>query len=85
MKWPQLLQVDLGREFMGSVTKEMEIHNTSIRRGRTEIHRDQAIVESFNLTLAERLFGHYYSVEMLLRLFSGRLLGSRGFLKLFLC
>jgi len=58
LTWPQLLQVDPGREFMGSVNKEMENHKTYIRRGRTEIHRDQAIVERFNRTLAERLFGH---------------------------
>jgi len=50
---------------MGSVTKEMENHKTYVRRGRTEIHRDQAIVERFNRTLAERLFGHQYAVEML--------------------
>ena len=64
LKWPQLLQVDPGREFMGAVTKVMQNHNTSIRRGRTEIHRDQAIVERFNRTLAERLFGYQYAVEM---------------------
>jgi len=51
---------------MGSVTKEMENHKTAIRRGRPEIYRDQAIVERFNRTLAERLFGHQYAVEMLL-------------------
>ena len=64
LTWPQMLQVDPGREFMGSVTMEMESHKTFIRRGRTEIHRDQAIVERFNRTLAERLFGHQYAVEM---------------------
>ena len=64
LTWPQMLQVDPGREFMGGVTKEMEKHY--IRRGRTEIHRDQAIVERFNRTLAERLFGQQYAVEMLL-------------------
>ena len=64
LKWPQLLQVDPGREFMGAVTKAMENNKTAIRRGRTEIHRDQAIVERFNRTLAERLFGHQYAVEM---------------------
>ena len=49
---------------MGAVTKEMDRHKTNIRRGRTEIDRDQAIVERFNRTLAERLFGHQYAVEM---------------------
>ena len=64
LKWPQLLQVDPGREFMGNVTKVMQNIKTAIRRGRTEIHRDQAIVERFNRTLAERLFGYQYAVEM---------------------
>ena len=44
LTWPQMLQVDPGREFMGSVTQEMEKHKTYIRRGRAETHRDQAIV-----------------------------------------
>ena len=64
LKRPQLLQVDPGRELMDAVTKEMENHKTYIRRGRVDIHRDQAIVERFNRTLAERLFGHQYAVEM---------------------
>ena len=66
LTWPQILQVDPGRDFIGSVIKEMEKHKTYIRRGRTEIHRDQAIIERFNRTLAERLFGHQQAVEMLL-------------------
>ena len=64
LKWPQLLLVDPGREFMGTVTKVMKNNKTAIRRGRTEIYRDQAIVERFNRTLAERLFGYQYAVEM---------------------
>ncbi|KAL9954763.1 hypothetical protein ACROYT_G042338 [Oculina patagonica] len=64
LKWPQMLQVDPGREFMGAVTKEMENHKTYIRRGRVNFHRDQAIVERFNQTLAGRLFGYQYGVEM---------------------
>ena len=59
LRWPQLLQVDPGREFMGAVTKAMENHKRAIRRGRVDIHRDQAIVERFNQTLAERLFGYH--------------------------
>ena len=49
---------------MGNVTKVMKNNNTVIRRGRTEIHRDQAIVERLNRTMAERLFGYQYAVEM---------------------
>ena len=64
LRWPQLLQVDPGREFMGAATKAMENHKTTIRRGRVDIHRDQAIVERFNRTLVERLFGYQYAVEM---------------------
>ena len=70
LTWPEMLQVDPGREFMGAFTKEMKNHKTFIRRGRVDIHRDQAIVERFNRTLAERLFGHQYAVEM--RLPSGQ-------------
>ena len=41
----------------------------SIRRGRVDIHRDQGIVERFNRTLAERLFGHQFA--QVIRLPSG--------------
>ena len=40
---------------MGAVSREMEKHGTSIRRGHVEVHRDQAIVERFNRILAERV------------------------------
>jgi len=66
LMWPQMPQVDPGRKLMGSVTKEMENLKTYICHGSTGIHRDQAIVECFNCTVAERLFGHQYSMEMLL-------------------
>lgn len=69
LTWPKLLQVDPGREFMGHVTQLMNSHNTIIRRGRKEIHRDQGIVERFNRTLAERLFAYQYHKEFD---FSGR-------------
>ena len=62
MSWPKLLQVDPGREFMGAVNQLLSKHNVEVRRGRVDIHRD--IVERFNRTLAERLFGYQYGVEM---------------------
>ena len=58
------MQVDPGREFIGAVTKVVENNKTAIRRGRTEKHRDKAILERFNRTLAERLFSHQYAVEI---------------------
>ena len=64
LKWPKLLQVDPGREFMGVVSQVFAKNNVKIRRGRPEIHRDQGIVERFNRTLAERLFGYQYAQEM---------------------
>lgn len=64
LKWPKLLQVDPGREFMGAVNQLLAKHGVSVRRGRVDIHRDQGIVERFNRTLAERLFGHQYAQEM---------------------
>ena len=64
MRWPKLLQVDPGREFMGSVSQLMAKHSVQVRRGRVDIRRDQGIVEGFTRTLAERLFGHQYAGEM---------------------
>jgi len=66
LTWPRLLQVDPGREFMGAVSQLLTKHNVSVRRGRVDTHRDQGIVERFNRTLAERLFGAQYAQEMLL-------------------
>ena len=65
LKWPKLLQVDPGREFMGEVNKVMKAHNVKIRRGEKALHLAQAIVERFNSTLAEKLFGHQYVQEFL--------------------
>ena len=59
--WPKLLQVDPGREFMGAVNQLLAKHGVQVRRGRVDVHRDQGIVERFNRTLAERLFGHQYA------------------------
>ena len=64
LKWPSILQVDPGREFMGEVKKEMAKHDVKIRTGNVDVHRDQGIVERFNRTLSERLFSFQYSQEM---------------------
>ena len=64
LRWPKILQVDPGREFMGETTKEMAKHDVRIRRGNVNVHRDQGIVERFNRTLGERLFSFQYGQEM---------------------
>ena len=64
LRWPKLLQVDPGREFMGSDSELLAKHTVQVRRGRKDIHKDQGIVERFNRTLAERLFGHQYAQKM---------------------
>ena len=50
---------------MGAVNQLLAKHNVQVRRGRVDLHRDQAIVERFNRTLAERLFCHQYAQQML--------------------
>ena len=50
---------------MGEVNKLMKSKNVQIRRGEKALHRSQAIVERFNRTLAEKLFGHQYAQEYL--------------------
>ena len=70
LKWPKLLQVDPGHEFMGSVSQLLPKHSVQVQCSGVDIHRDQGIVEGWNRTLAERLFGHQYAQEM--RLPSGQ-------------
>ena len=64
LKYPKLLQVDPGREFMDAVTQLMAKHNVRIRRGQPGLHRHQGVVERFNRTLPERLFGYQYAKEL---------------------
>ena len=40
LKWPKLLQVDTGREFMGAVNQLMAKYGVSGRRGHVDIHRE---------------------------------------------
>ena len=55
---------------MGAVSQLLAKHGVKVRRGRVDIHRDQGVVERWNRTLAEQLFGHQYDQEM--RLPSGQ-------------
>ena len=64
LRFPSLLQVDPGREFKGEVIHLAARKKMNIRWGRVNIHRDQGIVERFNRSLAERLFGYQYAEEM---------------------
>jgi len=51
---------------MGAGSQLLAKHNVQVRRGAADNHRQQGIVERFNRTLAERLFGRQYAQEMLL-------------------
>ena len=57
LTWSHLLQVDSGHEFMGATTQILKKNNVQVRRATAENHRQPEIVECFNRTLAERLFG----------------------------
>ena len=60
-----LLQIDPGKEFQSAVLSTMKNHNVTIRRGHAALHRDQAIVERFNRTFTEQLFGYQYAKEFI--------------------
>ena len=51
---------------MGVVNQLLAKHGVSVRRSRVDIHRDQGVMERFNRTLAERLFGHQQAQELLM-------------------
>jgi len=61
LKWPKLLGVS---SWAQSASCSQGI--TARPDPRLDLHRDQGIVERFNRTLAERLFGHQYAKDMLL-------------------
>ena len=64
LTFPRLIQVDDGSEFKGDFSKLMKKHGTLIKRGVPGNHRSQAVVESFNKSLAARLFTYQYHMEM---------------------
>ena len=64
LTYPKTLIIDDGKEFYGDTTKLMEKHDVLIQRGDPSQHRSQGIVERFNRTLADRLFGYQYHKEL---------------------
>ena len=65
LKYPRMIQCDDGKEFKGAFNQLMLKHNVTVKRGIPGNHRSQAIVESFNKQLAERLFSYQYHQEFL--------------------
>ena len=64
MEWPILLLVDSGREFMDVVSQRLAKYGVSLSHSHVDTHHDQGIVERFNRTLAEWLYGHQYTQKM---------------------
>ena len=64
LKYPKIIKVDPGKEFMAGVNTLMSKHNVTVQRGEVGNHRAQGIVERFNRTLSERLFSHQYAQEL---------------------
>ena len=65
LSWPNILKIDPGKEFLGEFNTLMKEKKVKVQRGGVGLHRAQGIVERFNRTLAERLFGHQYAQELL--------------------
>ena len=64
LKFPKVFRSDPGKEFMGEVTALLNKHNVTISRGIKDAHRSQALVERYNKTLSERLFGYQYATDL---------------------
>ena len=64
LKWPEILMVDLGKEFFGNMVTLMNKHNVKFQRSEAGNHRAQAFVERVNRTLGEKIFTHQYAQEM---------------------
>ena len=64
LKFPNLIQVDAGKEFLGTFAKLMEKKKVKVRTATPGNHRQQGIVERFNRTLSERLFKTQYHEEI---------------------
>ena len=63
LTWPELLQCDGGREFMGETSRLMQEHNVTIRVIGPYSHRGTAMVERFNKMEGDMLYKIQYAVE----------------------
>jgi hypothetical protein len=61
--WPELLQCDGGREFMGKTSQLMKDHNVTIRVIGPYSHRGVAFLERFNQTLTKILYKIQDAIE----------------------
>ena len=55
-----------GREFMGDTTEILKKHNVQVQSVAAGNHCKQGIVECFNRTLAQRLFGAEYAQKIII-------------------
>ena len=63
LTWPELLQCDGGREFMGETSRLMQEHNVTIQVIGPYSHRGTAMVERFNKTEGDMFYKIQYAVE----------------------
>ncbi|CAG8674917.1 17476_t:CDS:1, partial [Dentiscutata erythropus] len=67
LNWPQLLQCDRGREFIGNVTLIIDKHNVNIQRIKACFrHTSMAIVDRYTELFKLRVFKNQYAIEFLL-------------------
>ena len=59
------MQLDASTEFKGDFHKLFRAKNVELITSVPGVYRSQGIVQRFNRTLAERLFGHQYAQEIL--------------------
>lgn len=64
LKPPKQLVVDPGSEFKGETDALAKSYKTRLRRSAPGYHRGQAVVESFNRQLAQRIFRAHAAKEM---------------------
>jgi hypothetical protein len=65
LKLPKNMEIDPGAEFKGSVREWLDKNKVAVRVGKVGRHRQQAIVERMNQTIAKALFRRMAGQELL--------------------